>query len=55
MRLGAHTCVWLPVAACSHCWLLLLEPAWLQVCLVARKGEDPPGMRSGVGSDIIYR
>ena len=26
-----------------------------QVCLVARKGEDPPGMRSGVGSDIIYR
>ncbi len=26
-----------------------------QVCLVARKGEDPPGMQSGVGSDVIYR
>ncbi|KAL4457611.1 hypothetical protein ABPG75_012476 [Micractinium tetrahymenae] len=25
-----------------------------EVCLVARKGEDPPGMRSGVGSDVIY-
>lgn len=26
-----------------------------EVCLVARKGEDPPGMRGGVGSDVIYR
>lgn len=26
-----------------------------EVCLVARKGDDPPGMRGGVGSDIIYR
>ncbi|EFN58866.1 hypothetical protein CHLNCDRAFT_50385 [Chlorella variabilis] len=25
-----------------------------EVCLVARKGDDPPGMRGGVGSDIIY-
>ncbi|PRW55917.1 N6-adenosine-methyltransferase 70 kDa subunit [Chlorella sorokiniana] len=25
-----------------------------EVCLVARKGEDPPGMQSGVGSDVIY-
>lgn len=27
-----------------------------EVCLVARKGTDPPGMRQGgVGSDIIFR
>jgi mRNA (2'-O-methyladenosine-N6-)-methyltransferase len=26
-----------------------------EVCLVARKGQDPPGMQGGVGSDVIYR
>ncbi|KAI3436598.1 hypothetical protein D9Q98_006015 [Chlorella vulgaris] len=25
-----------------------------EVCLVARKGQDPPGMQGGVGSDVIY-
>lgn len=35
--------------------LALLLAGWLQVCLVARKGSDPPGMRGGVGSDIIFR
>jgi len=25
-----------------------------EVCLVAKKGKDPAGMRGGVGSDIIY-
>jgi mRNA (2'-O-methyladenosine-N6-)-methyltransferase len=24
-------------------------------CLVARKGRGPPGLQSGVGSDVIYR
>lgn len=26
-----------------------------EVCLVGKRGQDPPGMCSGVGSDIIYR
>jgi N6-adenosine-specific RNA methylase IME4 len=26
----------------------------MQVCLVGRKGSDPPGMRGGVGHDVIY-
>lgn len=25
-----------------------------EVCLVGKKGDDPPGMQPGVGSDIIY-
>lgn len=26
----------------------------MQVCLVGRKGSDPPGMRGSVGHDVIY-
>ena len=29
-------------------------PSYLQVCLVAKKGADPPGTRRGVLSDVIY-
>lgn len=29
-------------------------PSRFQVCLVGRRGADPPGLARSVGSDIIY-
>ena len=33
---------------------VLKVSACIQVCLVGRKGADPPGMRGSVGHDVIY-
>jgi mRNA m6A methyltransferase catalytic subunit len=39
---------------CAKNWGVLRVNARIQVCLVGRKGSNPPGMRGSVGHDVIY-